>query len=320
MTPHQYKLLLVDGNPTELQRLSGAFRDEHFAVLVARNPAVALLAASEERPDVIVIGDLVEGSPEALLRQFKGSPDLSQVPVVAYAAGMEEERRLRLLERGVADCMDRRVGIQEVVLRLQILARGHRHIQMLMETNGKLTEVSRRLGKEKQELRRHLARDPATGLWAEEFMAEEVKRFMSNCHRYDHCLSAILLAFADEDESNYRPTEGFMAASLHALSDVCRVTDRFGHWEDDRLLLLLPETPLEHARLVAGRARDAVADVLNLPGKTGRGLCVGVAHFHPEEHDPEADIIARTLDALEGAMLEAPGTIYVAEEPSEEPV
>lgn len=105
--------------------------------------------------------------------------------------------------------------------------------------------------------------DPLTRCWTRpkilEMALAETRRF----RRYGQSFSLVVIDldhFRQIGEScGSAVAEAVLRELAHRIRAALRETDSIGRWGDDEFIVVLPATPIEEARLVAGRIREAAA-------------------------------------------------------------
>lgn len=134
--------------------------------------------------------------------------------------------------------------------------------------------------------------DPLTGCYNRQYLQEQLKKELGRSIRYSHYLSVILCDIDTLQNVNeafgHRVGDqlltGFAQAAMQTLrQDIDTIT----RWGEDEFLLVLPETPIRGAGVVASRLREQFTNL----GYTVGGHAVtstasfGVACFAPEMPD-----------------------------------
>lgn len=125
-----FTILIVDGEPDSLARLSDMLMP-HYQVVATDSAASALrIAALEPRPHLLLVdGALPQGQAHEVLAQLRADPATANIPVVFIVGSAEEE--LRAFEAGVADCLLKPLAAPVVQARLRAQATLHQARQVL---------------------------------------------------------------------------------------------------------------------------------------------------------------------------------------------
>jgi two-component system phosphate regulon response regulator PhoB len=119
------KILIVDDEPDALEILGFKLREAGFTPLLARDGARALVAARDERPDLIVL-DLMLPEVDGLeiCKILRRDPMTATVPIIMLTARAAEMDRVLGLELGADDYVTKPFSPRELVLRVRkLLAR-----------------------------------------------------------------------------------------------------------------------------------------------------------------------------------------------------
>ncbi len=157
---------------------------------------------------------------------------------------------------------------------------------------------------EREHEQSNLARvDQLTGLHNRRAAQELFVREVSRARRARSALSVILadidLFKRVNDTFGHGVGDRVLQEVSHTLANCCRVTDVPIRWGGEELLVLLPNTSLEPATILAERIRSSV-QALELPGLPRVTISCGVAELSSEE------------DALEGTIERADTRLYEA--------
>jgi len=167
-----------------------------------------------------------------------------------------------------------------------------------------LTETIARKNEELLAANRALAdrvnRDGLTGLYNHAYFQDALRQEVSRSVRHGY---VFCLLFADIDAfKKYNDREGHQAGDVvirgiaEILRGCFRESDVFARYGGEEFVVLLPETPIERARAVAERFRDAVAKH-PFPGREGqpRGMVtvsMGLSSY-PESGKDAVELIRR---------------------------
>jgi diguanylate cyclase (GGDEF)-like protein len=154
-------------------------------------------------------------------------------------------------------------------------------------------------------LRRQVFVDPASGLYNADYFALAVRRELTRSRRFGRTFTVGLVALdQDDDIREALGDEGlraFTARLAGTLTHTTRQVDVRAALGGGRFGLILPETSLEGAFVVAERLRRAVeASTLSLPGHpfpTTHTVSIGLACYPRDGEDDQA-LLARVEDAL----------------------
>lgn len=151
------------------------------------------------------------------------------------------------------------------------------------------------------------AHDPLTGLNNRRSFLEKAQSIWSTTQRSERDLSVIILDIdhfkSVNDRHGHATGDDALVAISKVLADSARDGDIVARWGGEEFLLLLPETKLEAALIVAERLRMAISEIrlLSRDAEIVFTASFGVAHIAKHE----------TLDAL---ISEADNYLYQSKE------
>lgn len=273
-------VMVVDDNPTNLQMMEKMLRPRGYEVRSFPRGRMALAAASEKPPDLILLDiNMPEMTGYEVCERLKSSPQLSEIPVIFLSALNTPEDRLQGFQCGAVDYVSKPFQVNEVSARVDAHLR-LRRMQQEVETNNlrlqELVEIQVKKTTEAQLAtifaiaRLAEARDEDTG--------RHLERVQTLCK---------LLATRLSGEPKYRTRVNsawirniFHASPLHDIGKVA-IPDRI-------LLKPGPFTPEEFAVMkthaaVGARTLRTVYD--RYPDNEFIGMGIEVAQSHHERWD-----------------------------------
>jgi len=113
------RVLVVDDSPDNLELLQGLLHD-HYEIMLANDGASALaMAASETRPDLILLDVMMPGfDGYEVCQRLKGNPVTQHIPVVFLTARSDEADEQRGFDLGAVDYITK--PIRGAVLRARV--------------------------------------------------------------------------------------------------------------------------------------------------------------------------------------------------------
>lgn len=294
-------LMLVDDSPSMIQVL-GRMLAGTARVRFATNGAAAIEQLRRSPADLILLDAEMPGMDGfELCARLKDDPALADVPVIFVTGHSDATYELRGLDAGAVDF------IAKPVSEPLLLARVRTQLRVK-----KLTD----------ELRQMAAIDGLTGLANRRAFDRELQREWQRAQRDGHPL-ALLLIDVDHfkkynDHYGHPAGDACLQAVAQALKSASpRAADLAARYGGEEFALLLPQTDLAGAELVARRALDAVAR-LALPhaaSPTGPGvsISVGLSLREPGATDPSqpSTLLAQADGALYAAKAGGRACAYM---------
>lgn len=186
---------------------------------------------------------------------------------------------------------------------------------------------SSRLAAELREVQAELARlaatDALTGALNRRSFFQGGAREVDRARRYGHCLAALMLDLDGfkrvNDTHGHACGDRLLADLAQRCRDQLRASDLLGRVGGDEFAVLLPETDLKGAGLVAERLRQAAEEWQPLPdhGPAEVSLSLGITLLHPADEGLE-DFLERADLALYEAKQSGRNRVVVVERVSAE--
>jgi diguanylate cyclase (GGDEF)-like protein len=259
-----FNILLVDDDSTVVRVMSRILSD--FQPLrFATSGHMALKLARESVPDLVLLDiDIPELSGFEICKTFKSDPVLTQVPIIFVTSHESAQLEAMGLQLGAADFISKPPHAALVLARVRTFQR----MKMLSDT-----------------LRGAAKMDFLTGAATRRQLETSLMQEWLRARRSGAPLSLLLADIDDFTAYNAEFGQEKGDLCLRRVADALRSaahrpTDALSRYAGGALALLLPQTAVQVASVVAQRAIDAV-DGLQIPHatSTGRGhitLSVGI--------------------------------------------
>ena len=118
------KLLLVEDDPALLELLEYRFRSEGYDVRATPDGDEALILASEETPDLVILDWMIEGtSGLEVCRRLRRDKGTAHVPIIMLTAREAEDDRIRGLDTGADDYLTKPFSPRELMARVAAVMR-----------------------------------------------------------------------------------------------------------------------------------------------------------------------------------------------------
>ncbi len=115
------KLLLVENEASQQVILDYNLKSAGYETVQASDGYQALQLIDEELPDLILLDWMLPGvSGIEICRQLKARTDTREIPIIMLSARSEEVDKVRGLETGADDYMQKPYGIQELLARIKL--------------------------------------------------------------------------------------------------------------------------------------------------------------------------------------------------------
>ncbi len=217
------------------------------------------------------------------------------------AAWIHTDRPLDEVDRGLVEVFAAKIAISFTNLSLY---------EQLREANetleARVAERTRALEEANAKLERLATVDPLTAVWNRRHFLELAAVELSRARRHERRLSVFLLDLdhfkAVNDGHGHAAGDEVLRTAVARARSALRTSDQIARFGGEEFVVLLPETDIEGARIVAERVRAAIAD--GPVDADGHGLSVtaslGVAEWNAGEPS-----IEHTLRRADAALYEA---------------
>jgi diguanylate cyclase (GGDEF)-like protein len=236
----KFSILLVDDDPTVIHILSHMLSD--FAPLrFAPSGKVALKLAHQSVPDLVLLDvEMPEISGFEVCKSFKSDPLLAEVPIIFVTSHESQQLEAIGIQLGAADFIRKPPNKPLVLARV----RAYQRLKMLSDT-----------------LHGAATLDFVTGALTRRELERMLTQEWLRAERSGAPLTLLLAAVAYPAGDD--PGEAARDIALHRIADAlrqsaARPSDLLGRYSAAEFALLLPETDVQGASIVAQRAIDAV--------------------------------------------------------------
>ena len=118
------RLLLIEDDPALAELLEFRFTAEGYAVTATADGDEALLLASEQVPDLVVLDWMIEGtSGIEVCRRLRRAKETAHVPIIMLTARGAEDDKIRGLETGADDYLTKPFSPRELIARVNAILR-----------------------------------------------------------------------------------------------------------------------------------------------------------------------------------------------------
>jgi two-component system phosphate regulon response regulator PhoB len=121
---HAAKLLLVEDDPALSELLEYRFTNEGYQVRTTPDGDEALLLATEDVPDLVILDWMIEGtSGIEVCRRLRRDKQTAHVPIIMLTAREAEDDRVRGLDTGADDYLTKPFSPRELLARVAAVMR-----------------------------------------------------------------------------------------------------------------------------------------------------------------------------------------------------
>lgn len=244
------RVLVLDDRPTSLRRLTEALSIEQ-AVTVAETPDDMTQLAATGAFDLLIVSlTLQEFDGLRLCSQLRSAEATRQTPILAIVEEGDTTRLVRALDMGVNDYLLRPVDRNELVARCRTQLRHKRYQDYLRDRFQKGLELA--------------VTDGLTGLYNRRYMESHLASLLEEATHAGKHVS--LLIFDIDYFKSVNDTHGHGAGDAvlkefaQRISQNVRGVDLACRLGGEEFVVVMPDTDLSYALMVAERLRQKVAD------------------------------------------------------------
>lgn len=291
--PADLLILVVDDINDNLHVLGSILDQAGYNTTYATSGQQALERAEAAKPDLILL-DLMMPEMDGIevCERLKTKPAYRYTPIVFLTASREQEDLLKAFQQGANDYLMKPVEPQELLVRVKT------HLEQKLRYD--------RLNQNAEKFYQMAIKDALTGVSNRYHLMTTAKKEFNRAGRYQRPLSVMMLDIDHFKQVN--DTYGHDVGD-EVLKQVARVSlaslrsgDLFGRLGGEEFMVLLPETDLRKATVVAKRLCVAVAESpFELNGKQiSLTISAGVSSIRADDAD-----ISLVLKRADQALYEA---------------
>jgi diguanylate cyclase (GGDEF)-like protein len=210
--------------------------------------------------------------------------------------------------------------LQEANEELRKLNLSYEHVLIeLNEAKKRSDSLAMELKKINTQLRELSYRDGLTGLYNHRYFHEMMDREMSRAKRHCHVLSLVMLDidnFKSINDTHGHPQGDEVLRSVSSiLKKSIRACDTVFRYGGEEFSIMLPETDIQKARIVAERVRSEVEGTpVSCNGSTIKvTVSIGATIFYPDQPVDKSAILNRADSALYNSKMNGKNQISIAE-------
>ena len=292
------KILIVDDSDAMRRIIKRVLKSFPWKleVVEARDGRQAIEVFGKERPQLVITDwNMPEMDGTMLCRHLRAKSFQKYVYVIMMTANTDSNERIEGLESGADDFISKPIVPRELLARLQSGERIHR-----LEAR----------------LRFEMSHDPLTGIMNRRAFEDVFHREVTRSRRYKCRLSCVM--FGLDEFKSINDTYGHLAGDFTLkmvaarFKQGLRATDYFCRYVEDQFILLLPETDLAGAEILAHRLAEKLeSQKIEFDGHP-IGVTAGFGVAELDRDDREDDqLINYAETALHKAKENGPNEIVI---------
>jgi len=271
----------------------------------ARDGQEALDLADQVRPDLILLDVMMpKFNGYEVLRRLKENTQLKNIPIIFVTVRGETDSKVVGLRLGGHDYITKPFDLDELIARVEAALRIKGEQDHLRAVNRRLAELS--------------MTDPLTGLYNRRYLMERFEEEVERARRYVFPMACVMVDIDDFKQINdtYGHLQGDQILQQIAIlmKNSNRVVDILARYGGEEFLLILPQTNLGGAEVVAERFRQLIADTHLIQSDPDRRITVslGASELVYAGEDTKEELLRRADKALYEAKRLGKNRIFLA--------
>ena len=254
--------LVVDDSPLARQIVSESLRREGLTVIEAQDGVRAFDILKSSKHDIdVIITDFVMPHMDGLelCTRVRNELDLKDVPIIFLTALADQSRLLEVFKSGGTDYIVKPFVREELLARITVHLERQRVYKRLRETIEDLKKAN-------QEISRLSITDPLTGSFNRSYLNSQLPNEIRRTDRY-HSAASIVLCDIDHfktvnDKWGHLVGDKVLQRFVQCIKGEIRDgLDWVARYGGEEFLIVLPETDLEGAHVLAERLRNSVSQM-----------------------------------------------------------
>ncbi len=277
-------VLVVDDDEHTRNLLKDLCETAGYTVRLAGDGVEGLKLIEESTPDLVLL-DLMMPRKDGfqVLRALREQPQYKELAVIILTAMGDMDGKIRGMELGADDYVTKPFKLIELQTRI--------HAALLVR------DYRQRLEAAEEELQQLRALDPVTGAGTYAQLKASLDGELARSRRYGRPAAALMFGF--DDYQGLRQTLGreacdqYLGRLSQEIKGALRGADRMFRMAADEFVMLLPETDLKGAKVVADRLHSVCAQVAveTSGGPMKPKIRIGGAYFPHERVRSSEDLL-----------------------------
>ena len=249
VTDRGFRILCVDDTEDVRELLRLRLRSAGYDALVAPDGESALAIAEAAQPDLVLLDLMMPGMDGyEVCRSLKESPTTRRIPVIFLTARTDVVDRVKGLNLGAVDFINKPFDSRELLARLEVALRTKQAMDSLEQANSELQASS--------------VTDALSGLHNRRYFELRLSEELANCER-DGVMAACLILDLDRfkrinDTYGHLGGDAVIRQFAELLRGLTRKSDVAARFGGDEFVLILVGVTVQGALAAAEKIRSAV--------------------------------------------------------------
>ncbi len=296
------KILIIDDAKENIVVLSRLLKTQ-ANIIFALHGEEGLASAKSDRPDLILLDISMPGlNGFEVLAQLKKSPETSEIPVIFITGIPDSDTEEQGLNLGAVDYIVKPFAPAVVKARIRHQLKLKRLTSALKEANANLTRLA--------------MTDPLTQAYNRRYFIEMLNNELNRIHRHNNASSLMVMDIdrfkTINDNFGHDTGDRVIIEVVRISTAILRKNDVFGRLGGEEFAILLPETPLQEAKLIANRlcVQISQANVSAADKPVTFTISSGVTQLEDDDTSPE-QVLKRADVALYEAKQQGRNKVIV---------
>jgi diguanylate cyclase (GGDEF)-like protein len=292
--PEDCLILVVDDVKLNLQIIANILDKVGYEYTLVSNGYQALERVNSARPDLILL-DLMMPEMDGLevCEKIQTNSELSEIPIIFISASKEQDHLLKAFEKGAVDYIIKPFYAAELLARVRMhleLKYSRQELKKLLHEQGELVKKLETLANT----------DSLTGVWNRRYLLMIAEQEIKRTQRY-YLPFAVLLIDIDffkriNDTFGHNIGDEVIIFMTKTVLCYLRQVDSFGRFGGEEFVVLLPETDINAAIIVAERIRENIESQYIFVGGKKVSITVSIGVSSYKFGDKTIDTIIQRAD------------------------
>ncbi|WP_378950808.1 PleD family two-component system response regulator [Mesorhizobium sp. ANAO-SY3R2] len=288
------KVLLVDEQTSSAAHIC-ALLDGAADVQIATDPQSGLFSAAEGAYECVIVSTgFSDFDPLRLCSQLRSLDRTRSLPIILLVGEQDEHRIIRALELGINDYLTRPLAREELIARLRTQVRRKRYNDALRQSVAHSIEMA--------------VTDGLTGLYNRRYLDGYLPRLVERAAARRRPLS-LLITDIDRfkrinDTHGHDGGDAVLREFARRLNKCVRGMDLACRFGGEEFVIVMPDTDVAHAELVAERIRLEIAQTPFPVDEAGKTVPVTVS-VGVSSLGPAGDTVAALMKRADLALYDA---------------
>lgn len=309
MSKSKLSILLADNNPPNIDKIKYSLNSDKeikYEIDTAESSKDALQKAAENGIDLVLVNEKPSGTSGIKMLQEIIKKKLG-VPVIMIVAEGDDKLGVKAMNKGAYDYLTKD-EVKTVAL--------SRAIRRVMQRRKLESDIKESLDK----LEKLAIKDGLTGLYNHQHFKDVIVKEYKKAKRYAQPLSCIMLDLdhfkSVNDNHGHQFGDEVLVKSSRILKKMVRDTDFVARYGGEEFFIILPNTNLNGAYILAERIRLAFSNNIFKKGKVSEivTVSIGVSSTSDENVISERDLIANADKSLYRAKWRGRNNVCTYEE------